>query len=538
MATSTIKRIVIDGYRKFDHLDIEPTARMNILVGDNESGKSTLTEAIYLALSGKINGRSASEELNPFWFHRPRVLEYFEKHGSQQAIAAPQIFIELHLSDGDDNVHQLRGVHNSLKLDCPGVRLLIEPNEDFEQEFAAYMMDRPPRVLPVEFYRVEWRDFSDRVLTARPKELAVSFIDSRTIRSTSGVDYHTREMLSGHLDPKERAVISLAHRRAKQDITDNHLAGINDRIAQGSRSLHDRPLGLQMDQSARTSWEVGIVPQVDDIPFGMAGQGQQAAVKVSLAMSRTSGRSRYVLIEEPENHLSHTSLTKLVDRIEQFTSDGDQQTFITTHSSFVLNRLGLDKLLLIHDGQTAKLTALDPRTVAYFRKLSGYDTLRLVLAQKVALVEGPSDDIVLQRAVRDATGKDPIDLGIDIISMQGLAFRRALEVCAALDRSAIAIRDNDGKDRANLRAKLQNLLADGRRELLMGDPACGKTLEPQLIAVNDEATLRRVLGLPDDTELNEWMTNGKTEAALRILDSDESIVMPDYINQAVKLLVS
>src|SRR5258706_7127424 len=103
------------------------------------------------------------------------------------------------------------------------------------------MGDAPPVVLPVEFYKVDWRDFSDRVLTARPKELAVSFIDSRTIRSTSGVDYHTREMLSGHLDAKGRAQISLAHRVAKQYITDTHLTGINERIAEGSRSLHDRP---------------------------------------------------------------------------------------------------------------------------------------------------------------------------------------------------------------------------------------------------------------------------------------------------------
>ena len=76
-------------------------------------------------------------------------------------------------------------------------------------------------------------------------------------------------------------------------------------MAKDNAALHSR-IGLQMDQSARSGWEGGVVPQVDEIPFAMAGQGQQAMIKVALAMSRTA-HATFVLIEEPENHLSHTS---------------------------------------------------------------------------------------------------------------------------------------------------------------------------------------------------------------------------------------
>ena len=47
----------------------------------------------------------------------------------------------------------------------------------------------------------------------------------------------------------------------------------------------------------------------------MSGQGQQAAIKIALALSRTSGTTTFILIEEPENHLSHTTLTRLIARI-------------------------------------------------------------------------------------------------------------------------------------------------------------------------------------------------------------------------------
>jgi putative ATP-dependent endonuclease of OLD family len=529
-----IKRIVVKGYRCFAHLDIEPNAGMNIIVGDNEAGKSTLLEAISLALTGKVNGKWSSDELNPFWFNQAQVHAYFRNYGTSEPAPAPEVLIELYFSD-DDDVQQLRGVHNSRREDCPGISFRAFPSPDYDPEFAAYMADSPPTIVPVEFYDVEWRDFADGSLAHRPKNLAVSFIDSRTIRSTSGVDYHTREMLSAHLDAKEKAQLSLAHRTSRQAITDGALKSINDRIAAENATLHDRPMGLQMDQSSRTSWETGVVPQVDNIPFAMAGQGAQATVKMILAMSRSAGSASFILVEEPENHLSYTTLTRLVNRVEQM-AGANQQLFITTHSSFVLNRLGLDKLLLLHDSRAAKLTSLGADTINYFRKLPGYDTLRLVLAQKVALVEGPSDQIILERAFKDETGRLPAEAGIDIITMGGLTFKRALEVCSCLDRQAVALQDNDGKSVVEITDQVAHLTKPGHRELLVSEPEKGETLEPQIAAVNDPAVLRSILQVTGRADPTTSMTNNKTEAALRIFDSPIRITFPSYIYEAVARL--
>lgn len=530
-----IDRVIIDGYRCFEHLDFVPNPGMNIIVGENESGKSTLLEALVLALTGRSNGRWASEELNPFWFHRPTVIDFFARRAAGEQVAPPELSIEVYLTCDQDSIQHLRGVHNSRCDDCPGVALRVAPSSDYSVEFDVYLKAGGPKILPVEFYEVDWRDFADQQLVRRPKELATSFIDSRTLRSASGVDYHTREMLSEHLDSRERAQVSLAHRDARQAITDGVLAPINKRLATQNAHLHHRPIGLQMDQSARTSWETGVVPQVDDIPFAMAGQGQQAAIKVSLAMSRTTGSATFVLIEEPETHLSHAGLWRLVERIEALAGT-NQQLFLSTHNSFVLNRLGLDALLLLHAGAVSKFSDLPADTVKYFRKLAGYDTLRIVLADKVALVEGPSDAIVLERAFQDATGSLPRAHGIDVISMNGLTFRRALELCAGLKRTAIALRDNDNRSPEELEDELDGLLVAGERDLLVSDPESGPTLEPQLIAANSSQNLGTMLGLRADADVEKWMSNNKTEAALRIADADEKLNYPDYIAKAVALL--
>jgi putative ATP-dependent endonuclease of OLD family len=529
-----IERVIIHGYRRFADLDVDGLAGVNIVVGDNESGKSTLLEAIGLALTGRVNGRWAGDELNPFWFHRPTVNGYFAGLKKTVGGSPPEIWVEVYLRD-DNHVQGLRGVHNSLGTDCPGVRVHVHPSSDYTGELAAYLAGDPPAVVPVEYYTVDWRDFSDLQLTQRPKCLATSFIDARTVRSSTGVDYHTRSMLAEHLDERERTTLALAHRSARQDITTTVLAPINARIAAANVAALDKSVGLQMDQSARTSWEADIVPQVDDIPFAMVGQGQQAAVKVALAMSRTAGASTYVLVEEPENHLSHTSLHRLLGRLQTLATD-EQQLLITTHSSTVLNRLGLDQLLLLQDGGAARLTALDPGTVDFFRKLPGYDTLRLVLARKLALVEGPSDALVLERAIRDATNQTPLELGIDILSIGGTTFPRALELCANLDRGVVALRDNDGVTVDEHRSELKAFLDPPRRQLLAGDVANGRTLEPQIAAANDEDLLRRVLHVPTRAVLSTWMKNHKADCALHILDANENIIFPNYVNDAVALL--
>lgn len=531
-----ITRIVIQGYRLFRKFELKPTAGLNIVVGGNQAGKSTMLEAIALGLTGRVNGRWAEEELNPYWFNQQVVTDYFAGLSAGQDPAAPEILVELYLDASTPDIHLHRGVYNSRKEDAPGLRIRVRPSAEYATEFADYLAatDRP-EIIPVEYYEVEWQDFAGSSLHRRPKGLGLSFIDSRTIRSTWGVDYHTREMLSDFVEPKERAAISVAHRGARHNISLTVLAAVNARIAKQGAKLHDKDLGLQMDQSSGASWEGSVVPHVEDVPFALAGQGQQAAIKVALAMNRSAESTAYVLIEEPENHLSYTSLTQLVSRIESLA--GHRQVFITTHSSYVLNRLGLDRLRLLHGGVPTSFAAISPSTIRYFKRLSGFDTLRVVLADKLALVEGPSDEMLFERAYSDKHGVKPIEVGVDVMSMSGVSLARALELSAALGRRVAGIRDNDGKPASYWEAKVMAHLKSGERELFIGDPLDGQTLEPQIVKVNDDTALRDALGISDDPKTTTaWMTENKTEAALLLAESDAKITYPDYLMKAIEFV--
>src|SRR5258708_2296439 len=102
-----------------------------------------------------------------------------------------------------------------------------------------------------------------------------------------------------------------------------------------------------------------------------------------------------------------------------------KQVLVTTHSSFVLHKLGLGSLILLAPDKGVRIPDLPPGTVNYFKKLPGFDTLRLVLAKRVILVEGPSDELIVQRAYCDANNNRlPIHDGIDVMSMDALSAKR------------------------------------------------------------------------------------------------------------------
>jgi predicted ATP-dependent endonuclease of OLD family len=68
-----IKKIVIKNFKSMRQFTVELNKNINIIVGDNEAGKSTIIEAIHLALSGVLNGRYLNNKLNEYVFNKEAV---------------------------------------------------------------------------------------------------------------------------------------------------------------------------------------------------------------------------------------------------------------------------------------------------------------------------------------------------------------------------------------------------------------------------------------------------------------------------------
>ncbi len=529
-----LTKIHIQNYRYYENYTLEFNKNLNLLVGDNDTGKSTLLEAISLALTGRVSGRQIATDLSPFHFNSRAVANYCAALKARQAAVPPEIVIDLFMEKTEHTV-KLQGTNNGFGEDSPGTRVRVFPDPDLAAEFLEFIQDPSNlKLLPIEYYKVEWLGFSGNGITARGVPATVSMIDASMIRLQSGADYYLQQIISSTLSKPERAELSRQYRSIREEFAKHEsVASINGKLTESHGDISERSLSLSIDLSQRSTWESSLAPHLDELPLQYVGKGEQNRLKVLLALSRQVDDAHVLLVEEPENHLSFASLNVLIDKVVNL-SEG-RQLFITTHSSYVLNKLGLGSLILMSGQHHHRITELSTSSEDYFKKLPGYDTLRLVLARKVVLVEGPSDELVFQRAYLDRYGKLPIQAGIDVLSTRGLSFKRFLELAIPLGRPIVVVRDNDGKEPAEIRESYADYLQQKFVTVRVGEDKSHKTLEPQLLAANSLAVLNGVLGetFATSEELLAYMADNKTTCALKIFDSETAIVMPTYITEAL-----
>lgn len=193
---------------------------------------------------------------------------------------------------------------------------------------------------------------------------------------------------------------------------------------------------------------------------------------------------------------------------------------------------------------------LSSETYSFFKKISGYDTLRFILCKRAILCEGDSDELVIQKAYMQLNdGRLPIEDGIEVIAV-GISFLRFLEIADCLKIKVAVVTDTDG-DLEAIDEKYENYIGENKknyinicidRQIDFGDLKIGdkdynyNTLEPKLLKTNGLKKLNSILGTKydSDADLQKYMKHHKTECGLKIFETRETVTMPKYILEAVQ----
>ena len=544
-----IKKIKIKNFKCFkDVFEFELNKGLNILVGNNETGKSTILEAIHMALTGIYCGRNIRNELSQYLFNNDVVSEYIQSVNTGTPLPPPNIFVEMYFDGSiDPNFEGNNNTDRSNSVE--GLKFEIAYNNKFNDEYNQLIAQKNMMSLPIEYYDISWTSFARQEITIKSIPVKSAMIDSSNYRYQNGSDVYISRIVKDLLSPDEITSVAQAHRKMKDTfIEDTSIKAINDRISR-EYSIVDGTVSLSVDLGTKNAWENSLVTQLNEVPFGYIGKGAQCVMKTELALTHKSAQNAHiVLLEEPESHLSFSKLNQLISAIQK--KYEDKQIIISTHSSFVANKLGLDNLLMLEEGRIIKITELP--SVDFFRKIAGYDTLRLILSKKAILVEGDSDELVVQKAyMNENEGKLPIYDQIDVISV-GTSFLRFLELAEALNQKVVVVTDNDG-DIDALERKYADYIKDNTKPnikicydrvvdsgtLTIGDkPYNYNTLEPKILKANgNNITLfNEILGTSYGSleDLQKHMKNNKVETALAIFDTDKEIVFPEYILEAIK----
>lgn len=302
-------KVYIENYKCFKgQFSVSFNKGVNIIVGDNEAGKSTILEAINLALTGVLHGRYLKNELSQYLFNYTVVNEYLEGLRQGKAPSLPEIVIEVYFNGGDLPLFEGNG--NSEKTKGCGLVFKIEFDDTYQPEYEALVASGDDiTTIPIEYYKISWKSFARDSVTARSIPIKSVLIDSTSSRYQNGSDIYISRIIRDDLEDSERVKLSQAYRKMKDTFIGNiSVQAINQKI-NGKAKITNKKLSISVDLSTQNSWETTLMTYLNNVPFHQIGKGEQCIIKTNLALGHDrSQEANLILLEEPENHLSHSKL--------------------------------------------------------------------------------------------------------------------------------------------------------------------------------------------------------------------------------------
>ena len=516
---ATIKRLVLRNFKRFKALDLEFDSELTILVGGNEAGKSSVLQAIDIVLGAS---RSKVEALGLDTLFNAKCIDEFL--GGERKIAdLPELLVEVYL-DGIEGHHELDGRNNSKGADHIGIKMVCKPVDEYTKEIQIILAERHES-FPFEYYGIHFLTFTDEAIFPYRKPLKHLLIDSSQINNEYATREYTRSMYAAHATVAQRNLHGFEYRKAKSKFKDEVFKAMNDTLDAYKFDIRTSP---------KASVETDVIITEGDIPIDSKGKGRQCFIKTEFALRNREHTLDVLLLEEPENHLSHVHMHKLIERIQ--TSE-KKQLFIATHSSFIATRLNLKKVLILSEENPSlptSLKELSQGTADFFMKAPDNNVLELALCRKAILVEGDAEFILLDALYKNcAKGASINSDGIHVISVDGTSFKRYLELAKLLGIKVAVIRDNDGDYQVNCVANYADYVSASIKIFADTDNA-RRTFEVCIYQDNKAVCNGLFLAGRKTLTVEEYMLKNKTDIAFQLLEEKGSeLVAPGYIQQAV-----
>lgn len=183
--------------------------------------------------------------------------------------------------------------------------------------------------------------------------------------------------------------------------------------------------------------------------YPTSGEGRKKllvyAIFDILAKESEDKKINLFLIEEPENHLHRAMQMALSHRI--FVDEKYKYIFMTTHSSYVL--VDMDKVNLVRIFNETKINSASsfyevPKKFKKQKKKLNKALIEAIFADKVLLVEGPSEEILFDKVLSTLNPFYQVD-GIYILVTNGIDFKPYVDILNNLKIPFFLKTDNDLK---------------------------------------------------------------------------------------------
>lgn len=513
-----ITKLKLKNFKRFQTFEVDFDDNINILLGDNECGKSSLIDAINLVLSGSRSKVESTGLENIF--NSKVVLDFLASDKKYENL--PTLCIEVYFNEQHN--FELSGKNNSDEVICDGLKLEIVPNDEISKDIKSILEQAEP-VFPFEFYSIKFSTFSGDTYSGYKKYFRHILVDNSQISSEYAIREYVKDMYNAFTDSVSKNNHQNEYRKHKETFKTNVLTDLNTKVPDYDFAIRN---------NSKSNLETDLTLTESNINIENKGKGIQCFIKTKFALSKTEDNLDVVLLEEPENHLSHINMKRL---IREIIGASQKQIIISTHSNLISTRLNLRNSILLNSNSTlpVSLKEIDEETANFFIKAPDNNLLEFVLSKKVILVEGDAEFILMESFFKSIT-KEEIELSnVHILSVDGTSFKRYLEIAKVLKIKTAVIRDNDGDYDANCVARYSDYAEFGFIKIFSETDPELSTFEKSIYDSN--TALCDELFLPGRVSLSviDYMLKDKAEVAFQLLEKKAGeIEVPEYIKSAIE----
>lgn len=521
-----IKSLRIEGFKKFQNLDVQFNEHMNIIVGENEAGKSTILDALKTVLNQQYKNTDKSVLRDLFNTH---MVAAFKAKPSVKNL--PRIYIEVELAlepqqkDASYFYGEVYG-ERTQQIEKFGIRFECKYDEELGTGMEQSIGEGK---IPYEYYALTWTTFANRPYQMIKRPLNFLAIDTTSSAKALSFNYFNRTLFTNRYDDATKS-------KAKNEFRDKLVTAFDD--------LELPVLGKNQKfgvDSKKVVLENILSIYEDSIALENRGSGMESLIKTQIALDRANGLD-VILMEEPENHLSFSVLRKMLQQISN--QQKNSQIIVATHNNMIASRLNLNNVLWISEDKVKSLAKVDSNVAEFFVRADDNAFLQLLLSKKALLVEGATEFLLLPMFYQKIIGNTIEEDEVSVISCNGISYRRYLEIAKATGKKIAVVTDND-KDEDRIKEADSFNKDNNLQHIFMGKTVDEWTWEVCIYKDNKDI-LDEMINVQKNSEYKFQgkfygkvlgkMLNNKVDVAYQMLTSDKPFNVPQYIKDAIKWL--
>ena len=435
-----LAKITIKNFRIFTDFELSFNEGLNLIVGENNSGKTALIDAIRYTLDTnaaewiRVNERDFHKDTSQFSIQlkfegiTPNQASVFVEHLTHEPTGEGDkrksvLYVNFEATLTDKTYRGYRFIQTDIRSgqDADGPRIereirnylsttYLKPLRDAEAELAA---GRGSRLSQILYKSDELANNPDNIIA-----LIEALLDAnKRITNNEGVEKNLENIkkllnkLKFDTDKFEPAI----------DIVGNK--NIDD------MSEHERK------QTFKAILEKLSLSLDRDNPLQGLGYNNLLFMATELLLlEQEKDAFPLLLIEEPEAHLHPQLQMKLLKFIREVFSQEENpklQSILTTHSPNFASKAPLDSLIIMVEGKAFPLrkgeTELDDDDYEFLEKFLDVTKSNLFFAKAVLMVEGDGENILLP-TIAELLGRPLENYGVSVVNIGNTAFSRYAKI--------------------------------------------------------------------------------------------------------------